>query len=171
MRLNIIFAQCLWNQFPPTFRPLPRLCWGAWRARQIKSLPIQGRPWLRRAASTIALSCEKCFHFSGTYYNTFLSVVILLGNGWTRRSNSCNILVDFGTLVFFFTWLCLEICISARSCIRNGYNKRSCCRCRCNYFLPCTCAHRSRRCSRSYFGFQRQFQRHMNCQGVGFQKI
>ena len=31
--------------------------------------------------------------------------------------------------------------------------------------------HRSRRCSRSYFGFQRQFQRHMNHHGVGFQKI
>ena len=31
--------------------------------------------------------------------------------------------------------------------------------------------HRSRRCSRSYFGFQWQFQCHMNCQGVGFQKI
>ena len=34
-----------------------------------------------------------------------------------------------------------------------------------------TRAHRSRRCSRSYFGFQRQLQRHMNCQGVGYQKI
>ena len=40
------------------------------------------------------------------------------------------------------------------------------------YRLACCTrhTHRSRRCSRSYFGFQKQFQRHMNHHGVGFQK-
>ena len=83
----------------PIFRPLLRLCWGAQRARGIKSLPTtQGRPLCRhRAVSTIARSCEKCYIVGNI--SVHILVVILLECGWTR----CSTAVIY-SLIFLCSW-------------------------------------------------------------------